>query len=227
MTTTYAEALRQFRAAARAALDIHDPDKTPEANARARRNALTRTREIFAAQIPTAIEPTGPSRAEILDAHRPSTADTLAVAAREREKVQALLGTGRRLDQIISGASPARVGAILDNLEILPEVLASAEGDQITAQFEALIFDRLAALGDDAAIGRLDAEREVAAPNAWSRVMTETLTGPVTVSAYSALYRADPEACREAQESEVPGLGDALRRSDREQERQGPESDAA
>lgn len=227
MTTTYAEALRQYRTAAEAALDIHDPDKTPEANARARRDALTRAREVLAAQIPAAVEPTGPSRAEILNAHRPSTADTLAVAAREWEKVQALRKSGRRLDQIITGASPDRLGAILDNLEILPEVLSSSEGDQITAEFEALIFDRLAALGDDSAMGRLDAEREVAAPNAWSRVMAEALTGPVTVSAYSALYHADPEACREAQESEVPGLGDALRRSDREQERQGPESDAA
>ena len=227
MTTTPAEALRQFRAAARAALDIHDPDKTPEANARARRDAITRAREIFAAQIPAAVEPTGPSRAEILNAHRPSTADTLAVAAREWEKVQALRKSGRRLDQIITGASPDRLGAILDNLEILPEVLASSEGGQITAEFEALIFDRLAALGDDSAMGRLDAEGKVAAPNAWSRVMTEALTGEVTTGAYSTLYLADPEACRDAQASEIPGLGDAIRRSDREQERSGPVADAA
>lgn len=227
MTTTPAEALRQFRAAARAALDIHDPDKTPEANARARRDAITRAREIFAAQIPAAVEPTGPSRAEILNAHRPSTADTLAVAAREWEKVQALRKSGRRLDQIITGASPDRLGAILDNLEILPEVLASSEGDQITAEFEALIFDRLAALGDDSAMGRLDAEGKVAAPNAWSGVMTEALTGEVTTGAYSTLYLADPEACRDAQASEIPGLGDAIRRSDREQERSGPVADAA
>lgn len=227
MTTTYAEALRQFRAAARAALDIHDPDKTPEANARARRDAITRAREIFAAQIPAAVEPTGPSRADILNAHRPSTADTLAVAAREWEKVQALRKSGRRLDQIITGASPARLGAILDNLEILPEVLASSEGDQIVAEFEGLIFDRLASLGDDAATARLATEGKVAAPNAWSRVMTEALTGEVTTGAYSTLYLADPEACRDAQASEIPGLGDAICRSDREQERSGPVADAA
>lgn len=227
MINTHAAALREFRAAVRAALDSNDPDKTPEANARARRDALTRAREIFAAQIPAAVEPTGPSRAEILDAHRPVTADALAVSAREWEKVRALLDAGRRLDQIIAGAPPARLGAILDSLEIMPEVLASSEGDQIVAEFEGLIFDRLASLGDDAATARLAAEAEVAAPNAWSRVMGEALTGPVTVSAYSALYRADPEACREAQESEVPGLEDALRRSDREQERQWPEFDAA
>lgn len=227
MTNIHAAALREFRAAVRAALDSNAPDKTPEANARARRDALTLAREIFAAQIPAAVEPTGPSRAEILDALRPVTADALAVAAREREKVQALLGVGRRLDQIITGASPARLGAIRDNLEIMPEVLASSEGDQIVAEFEGLIFDRLASLGDDAATARLSAERDVAAPNAWSRVMTEALTGEVTTGAYSALYLADPEACREAQASEIPGLGDAIRRSDREQERQGPESDAA
>ena len=227
MTTTPAEALRQFRAAARAALDIHDPDKTPEANARARRDALTRAREVLAAQIPAAVEPTGPSRAEILDAHRPVTADALAVSAREWEKVRALLDAGRRLDQIIAGASPARLGAILDNLEIMPEVLVSSEGDQIAAEFEGLIFDRLASLGDDAATARLAAEGKVAAPNAWSRVMTEALAGEVTTGAYSALYLADPEACREAQASEIPGLGDAIRRSDREQERSGPVADAA
>lgn len=227
MTTTPAEALRQFRAAARAALDIHDPDKTPEANARARRDALTRAREVLAAQIPAAVEPTGPSRAEILDAHRPVTADALAVSAREWEKVQALRKSGRRLDQIITGASPDRLGAILDNLEILPEVLSSSEGNQIVAEFEALIFDRLAALGDDAATARLNAEQEVASPNASSRVMTEALSGEVTTGAYTALYRADPEACQQAQESEIPGLGDAIRRSDREQDRSGPVHRAA
>lgn len=227
MTNIQAAALRQYRTAAEAALNSNDPDKTPEANGRARRDALTRAREIFAAQIPAAVEPTGPSRAEILDAHRPVTADALAVSAREWEKVRALLDAGHRLDQIIAGASPARLGAILDNLEIMPEVLASSEGDLIVAEFEGLIFDRLAALGDDAATARLRAEQEVATPNAWSRVMTEALSGPVTISAYTDLSRADAEAYREAQASEIPGLGDAIRRSDREHDRQGPESDAA
>lgn len=227
MTNAEAADLRQFRTAAEAALNSHDPDKTPEANARARREALTRAREIFEKQIPAAVEPTGPTRAEILDSHRPATADTLAIATREWEKVQALLGAGRRLDQIIAGASPVRLGAILDRLEIMPEVLASSEGDLIVAEFEGLIFDRLASLGDDAATARLSAEQEVATPNAWSRVMTEALSGEVTTGAYSALYLADPEACREAQGSEIPGLGDALRRSDAEEERQGPGSDAA
>lgn len=221
MTDTGAAALREFRTAAEAALNSNDPDKTPEANARARRDALTRAREIFAAQIPAAVEPTGPSRAEILAAHRPATADALAVSAREWEKVRALLGAGRRLDQIIAGASPARLAAILDGLEIMPEVLASSEGDLIVAEFEGLIFGRLASLGDDAATARLTAEQEVAAPNAWSRVMSEALRGEVTTGAYSALYVTDPDACREAQGSDFPGLGDALRRSDQEQERAG------
>ena len=60
--------------------------------------------------------------------------------------------------------------------------------------------------------------------------MTEALTGEVTTGAYSALYLADPEACREAQGSEISGLGEAIVRSDREQERGGlvaPQSDAA
>lgn len=226
MTNTHAAALAGFFRDAHAALNRQDRDKTPEANDRARREGLARARADLAARIPAVTEIPG-SRAEILDGIRPTTADSLAVAAREREKVEALRNAGRRLDQIIATASPARLAAILDSLEILPEVLASSEGDQIVAEFEGLIFDRLASLGDDAATARLSAEQEVAAPNAWSRVMTEALTGPVTVSAYSALYRADPEACREAQGSEVPGLGDAIRRSDREQERQGPESDAA
>ena len=84
MTTPYVEALRQFRAAVRAALNIHDPDKSSEANARARRDALNRAREVFAAQIPAAVDPSGPSRAELLHAHRPSTADTPAATAASR-----------------------------------------------------------------------------------------------------------------------------------------------
>ncbi|MCT9000790.1 hypothetical protein [Microbacterium memoriense] len=230
MTDTNLTALRQFYAAVHVALSQNDPDKTPEANERARRGGLARARADLAARIPSISEPSGPDRAAILAGIRPTTADSLAVAAREREKVQALLAAGRRYDQIIPTASRERLGAILDDLEILPEVLASSEGPEIVAEFEAHVFDRLATLGHEPAVERLRAEETIALPNAWSRVMTEALTGPVTVGAHSALYRADAEACREAQGLEISGLGEGIVRSDREQERAdlaAPQSDAA
>lgn len=219
MTTAHATAFAAFVRDAHTALSQQDRDKTPEANARAQRQGIQQARSALAARIPTVPEITGPTRAEVLDGIRPTTADTLAVAAREREKIQSLRNAGRRLDQIITGASPDRLGAILDSLETLPEVLASSEGAHIIAEFEALAFDRLTALGYEPAVKRIRAEEAVAPDAAWSRVMMEALDGPVTVGAWSALYRADEAGYREAQEAEIDGLGEALRRSDREQER--------
>lgn len=219
MTTTHAAALAGFFRDAHAALTVQDRDRTSEANARVQREALTRARGALSARIPSVPEIAGPSRAEILDGIRPTTADSLAVAAREREKVQALRDAGRRLDQIIAGASPVRLGAIIDSLEIMPEVLASSEGDQIVAEFEALAFDRLATLGHEPAVERIRAEEAIAPDAAWSRVLTEALAGPVTVGAWTALYRADEAGYREAQAAEIDGLGEAIRRSDRQQER--------
>lgn len=219
MTTAHATAFATFVRDAHTALSQQDRDKTPEANARAQRQGIQQARSALAARIPTVPEITGPTRAEVLDGIRPTTADTLAVAAREREKIQALRNAGRRLDQIITGASPARLGAILDSLETLPEVLASSEGAHIVAEFEALAFDRLAALGYEPAVERIREEEAVAPDAAWSRVMMEALDGPVTVGAWTALYRADEAGYREAQAAEIDGLGEALRRSDREQER--------
>lgn len=180
---------------------------------------IQRARAALAARTPTVPEVTGPTRAEILEGIRPTTADTLAVAAREREMIQALRDTGRRLDQIIAGAFPARLAAILDSLETLPEVLASPDGAHIVAEFEALALDRLVALGYEPAVARISAEEAVASDAAWSRVMMEALDGPVTVGAWTALYRADEAGYREAQTAEIDGLGEALRRFNREQER--------
>ncbi|GAA3200612.1 hypothetical protein [Microbacterium terregens] len=219
MTSTHTAALAGFFRDAHAAVSTQDRDKTPEANSRAQREALARARAVLAARIPAVNEPSGPDRSQVLASIRPTTADSLALAAREREKVEALRKAGRRLDQIIATASPERLGAILDSLEIMPEVLASSEGSEIVAEFESLAFDRLATLGHEPAVERLRAEESAAPVAAWSRVLTEALTGPVTVGAWTALYRADEAGYREAQASEIDGLGEALHRSDREQRR--------
>lgn len=230
MTTTHAAALARFFRDAHAAVSTQDRDKTPAANSRAQREGLAHARAVLAARIPAVTEPSGPDRSQILDGIRPTTADSLALAAREREKVEALRNAGRRLDQIIATASPERLGAILDSLEIMSEVLASSGGSEIVAEFESLAFDRLASLGHEPAVERLRAEETTAPDAAWSRVLTEALTGPVTMGAWTALYRADETGYREAQASEIDGLGEAIVRSDREQERVDlatPQSDAA
>ena len=98
-------------------------------------------------------------------------------------------------------------------------MLASSEGAQIVAEFEAIAFDRLAALDYEPAVERIRAEEAVAPDAAWSRVLTEALDGPVTVGAWTALYRADEAGYREAQAAEIDGFGEAVRRSDREEDR--------
>lgn len=214
MTTDLITALGNYVAAAGAALNRTDPDKTREANERAGRAALEKARADLAASIPAVSEPAGPSRAEILRALRPATADALAFAARDREKVEALEKAGRSLDKIIAGASPERLGAILDNLEILPAVLASNDGEGVIAELEGLVFARLAEIGYEPAVERIRAEKEVAVPNAMSRVMTEALSGPVTLGASTVLYNADPETYRQVEALQTEGLAEAIVRSD-------------
>lgn len=219
MTSNLAQHFRDYQRATHAALTLEDRNLSPQGLNNARRGGRIKAHVTLKAQIPTVPEISGPTRPEILDGIRPTTADALALAAREWQKVQALRDAGRRLEEIISTATPARLGAVLDNLEIMPEVLASNDGQVIIGEFEGLVFDRLAALDHPPAVQRIQAEERIAVPAAWNRLLTEALDGPISIAAQTALYRADVEGYREVAAAEIDGLGDQIARFDREQAR--------
>lgn len=213
MTTNYPGAFSRHQQETRSAITFQDRNLTRKALV-SRQVELRRSANAnLAAVIPTVPEIPG-SRAEILDALRPGTADEIAVALHQRERIQADLDRGRRPEQILASEDLRTVVALLDWLPSMPGVKDSPHRDDIVAEIEALAFDRLGSLGHEPVVQRLHAEQEIAAPAAVARVFTEALAGPITTSAWQDLHRADPEAYREIQAAEIPGLADEVRRFD-------------
>lgn len=214
MTTNYPGAFSRHQQETRSAITFEDRNLTRAALIARRVGLRQSASENLAAVIPTVPEIAGSTRAEILDGIRPSTADEIAVALHQRERIQADLERGRRPEQIVASADLRTVVALLDWLPSMPGVKDSPHREDIEAEIGALAFDRLAALGHEPAAQRIQAEQEIARPAAWARVLTEAQAGEISTGAWTDLYRADPEGYREAQAAEISGLGDEVRRFD-------------
>lgn len=119
-----------------------DPNFTPGGLAAWQRSEFERWQS-GTAQV-TIDVPRVPDRSTVLDGLKPRTADDVALAAREREKIAALRAGGRPIEAIIATADRSRLAAILDDVEVDADVLASGQGDAIIAERTAAIFDRLA-----------------------------------------------------------------------------------
>ncbi|KYJ97043.1 hypothetical protein [Microbacterium sp. CH1] len=212
MTTTYAEAFARLQKERRAAISHEDRDLSPQALTAHRLRLLQRANENLAAHIPTVPEITGPSRTEILDGLHPATADEIAVSRDMRERIQADLDRGRRLEQILASADQRTIVSLLHWLPTMPDVAGSQHRDEIVAEIQALAFERLAEIGHEPASTRRQAEEATALPAAVTRVFSEALAGTVTTGAWTDLHRADPDLYREIQAAEIPGLADEVRR---------------
>lgn len=125
-----------------------DPHLSPEGLAQWQREKVEQWRATTARIAPSA--PTVPERSTVLGGLKPRTADDVALHAREREKVAALVDAGRTIESIIASADRVRLAAIFDGLETADDVLASGQGDAVIAERTAAIFDRLAEVDDDA-----------------------------------------------------------------------------
>lgn len=110
------------------------------------------------------------SRAEVLAARTPTTADAVAIQGREREKVGELRTAGLTYAQIIGDASEALVAAPIDAVE----GIAAAEPVQAIELGEPL-FPRLVTLGVADAIATYTAEQDSTAGQAWSDALTSTI----------------------------------------------------
>ncbi|WP_405372298.1 MULTISPECIES: hypothetical protein [unclassified Microbacterium] len=180
-----------------------DPNLTPGGLAAWQRSETVRWRHDLA-QITIGV-PKVPDRSTVLDALKPRTADDLALAARECEKVTARRAAGQPIEAIIATADRSRLAAILDDVEVADDVLASAHGDAIIAERKAAIFDRLAEIDDDAR-AVIDAEAAAEPAQAWAAVFEDIgQYGLAGMGSKTALYRVDPSAYSlvEAAEREI------------------------
>lgn len=144
-------------------------------------------------QITPSVPPV-PERSTVLDTLKPRTADDVALHAREREKVAALVAAGRSIESIIASADSARLAAIFDGVETSDDVLTSSQGNAIVAERTAAIFDRLAEI-EPTARAIADAEAAAAPGAAWAAVFADAAEqGVAGVAGKSALYRADAGA---------------------------------
>lgn len=169
-----------------------DPTLSPEGLSQWQRAQVEQWRAKTAQITPSV--PTVPERSTVLDGLKPRTADDVALHAREREKVAALVNAGRPIESIIASADSVRLAAILDGLETSDDVLASGQGEAIIAERTSAIFDRLAEV-DDAARKIADAEAAAAPGQAWHAMFSDAVAqGVAGVAAKTALYRADASA---------------------------------
>lgn len=169
-----------------------DPNLSPEGLAEWRRSEVERWKATTA-QIKPSVPPV-PERSTVLDGLKPRTADDVALHAREREKVAALVVAGRSIESVIASADRARLAAIFDGVETSDDVLTSSQGDAIVAERTAAIFDRLAEI-EPAARKVADAEVAAAPGEAWAAIFADAVEqGVAGVAGKSALYRADASA---------------------------------
>lgn len=169
-----------------------DPNLSPEGLAQWQRAEVERWKATTS-QITPSVPPV-PERSTVLDTLKPRTADDVALHAREREKVAALVAAGRSIESIIASADSTRLAAIFDGVETSDDVLTSSQGDAIVAERTAAIFDRLAEI-EPAARAIADAEAAAAPGAAWAAIFADAAEqGVAGVAGKSALYRADAGA---------------------------------
>lgn len=189
-----------------AAATLRDPHLTPEGVRARQRNEVAAIRATLRAAAP--VIPAAPDRGPVLDALRPKTADDHATLGREREKVRALVYAGQdpsqgferepgqRLLDVIAHADRTRLAAILDDLEVMPHLLAHEDRDRLITAYSDLIWERLCQV-DPAALAVQEQERAAAEPAAWAAVLGDlAATGDTTPESLALLHRADPDAYR-------------------------------
>lgn len=196
-TTKFVEAYKTFKRSVESATLFHDQKYTNSAITRERYERLMKARVALAEQIPAAPEG-DPDVAiqDVLAKLAPKNADDVALQETEWRKVQTLIDAGRSLEAIILSASPLRLAAIAQWIEVSPEALASTDPEGVVAEVNALVFDQLVKAGVPEAVRAGDVVGETAVLAAWRDVLTEALEGAASLGALSALARVDIEGYR-------------------------------
>lgn len=189
---TFSIIVPDYIAALRAAAEFTDKNLTPEANRRTRTDMAAAANQSLRAVIAALPELGEDPRMAVLSVLSAKTADEVALQGREREKVDALLGSGKTMHEVIAQSDETRLGAILDNLEVLPEVLASSAPDAIIAEVQVSIFERLAMHENKAAATAAEAFGEWAVATAQRDVLTGIVQGGSSMAGLIALRKVDP-----------------------------------
>ncbi|KJQ53715.1 hypothetical protein [Microbacterium sp. SA39] len=169
MTTTPAAAYQAARVALRDAPAFTDPDLSAQGTVRRRAEMIRAAKAQLIGAMPTLPEGVA-TRAEVLAARTPTTADAVVVQGREREKVTELRNAGLTFAQIAGEASEVRVAALIDAVE----GIAAAEPEQ-ASELEELLFSRLVGLGAADAIEAHTAEQETVVGTAWRDALASTI----------------------------------------------------
>lgn len=195
-TSKFQGAFLQYRADQIAAEQLHNPELTPEANRQRQADARATARAELREAIPQRPDDQDP-RGAVLDAMAPTTADGIAVLNHQRAKVDALIGAGRNLVQVIAQADANRLAAILDAAETSPNVLSSSDPEGAQAEIRARVFDRLAELGHEDAVKAAEAHTDQEATTAWADALEALAGGDEPDGAVqSTIYRHDVDAYR-------------------------------
>lgn len=190
------QAFKQYREDVAKAVKFTHPDYSHSGIVRERVRRLTDARKTLIAKIPAKPAETVvvDKRPEVLASLGPKTADQVAVQGREWAKVEAILKSGRPLEEVVlNTTSVERLAAIADNAEIWAHSQGSGQPDKIAGKINGMIFDRLVEVGHEGAVNALAVENLWATNAAWNAVLNEALTGEHSVEALGALQSADPE----------------------------------
>jgi hypothetical protein len=190
----HAAALRTHWTALNTAIRFTDPELTDEAVLRRQAAMVQTARASLAAATPAAPQTAAAARSDLLATRTRRGASE----GREREKVAALRQAGQTLPQVIAAAPAPRIDAILDSVEVLPEVLNASEPEVMATELRDAAFARLVELGEPDALLVVQAEAEDSAAGAWSRTLTEAPVGAVSIVTLTALRAADPAGYSEA-----------------------------
>ncbi|MCK8608887.1 hypothetical protein [Agromyces sp. C10] len=187
-------AVTKFRTDTASAVKFTDADLTASAITRHRHNKIMAARAELLKSVPA--EPTAPTMtpAKVLADRAPRTADQVAVAQHEFGIVERLLAAGHPLEGVIRDATPARLDAILAQIEVIPAVLGAGQNapEEVT-RIHGQVFERLVEVGDAKATIARDAQRAYDEQAAWREVVVDAIEGRETGGGLTALFHADPE----------------------------------
>lgn len=194
--TQHVAAVRQYQADVAAAVRWTHPDYTASGISRERAKRVEAARAALRAAVPAKPEHKGGDpRGGVVAGLAPTTADQVAVTAHAWQKVAARLDAGQSLYTLVTTADRATLAAILDGLPTRPEVLEQQDGGAaVVAEVQALAFDRLVELGDEAAVGAQAQTAILDQADAWSDYLAALAEpGEPSLAVVSALHRSDPE----------------------------------
>ncbi|WP_295014885.1 hypothetical protein [uncultured Microbacterium sp.] len=186
-------AITKFRADTATAVKFHDPERTNTANTKRKHLGVMEARAELLKSLPAEPEAPKVNRASVIAGLTPTTADQIAVQARELAIVERILASGRVLAEVMHGASPERLAAIAANAEVMPDVLRSDDPAAVVAGIHERVFDALVEIGHPQAVIARDAQAQFDEQAAWREVIKDTIEGNATGGGLTALHRADHE----------------------------------